>query len=126
VFFNLRIRQRPMIGTARQKAKIQLPHRYIISVNALTNCANFHEFLQTRKCPEPCISWNIRQVRLESLIGFGVIGNDEKFLYGVTYRDLALPATALGGEIEVDGIDWFNRMAHDGFFFYRLICFNWL
>jgi len=27
VFFNLRIRQRPMIGTARQKAKIQLPHR---------------------------------------------------------------------------------------------------
>jgi len=35
VFFNLRIRQRPMIGTARQKAKIQLPHRYIISVNAL-------------------------------------------------------------------------------------------
>jgi len=24
-----------MIGTARQKAKIQLPHRYIISVNAL-------------------------------------------------------------------------------------------
>jgi len=37
VFFNLRIRQRPMIGTARQKAKIQLPHRYIISVNALMN-----------------------------------------------------------------------------------------
>jgi len=35
VFFNLCIRQRPMIGTARQKAKIQLPHRYIISVNAL-------------------------------------------------------------------------------------------
>jgi len=35
VFFNLGIRQRPMIGTARQKAKIQLPHRYIISVNAL-------------------------------------------------------------------------------------------
>jgi len=35
VFFNLRIRQRPMIDTARQKAKIQLPHRYIISVNAL-------------------------------------------------------------------------------------------
>jgi len=32
---NLRIRQRPMIGTARQKAKILLPHRYIISVNAL-------------------------------------------------------------------------------------------
>jgi len=39
VFFNLRIRQRPMIGTARQKAKIQLPHRYIISVNALTYLA---------------------------------------------------------------------------------------
>jgi len=36
VFFNLRIRQRPMIGTARQKAKIQLPHRYIISVNDLS------------------------------------------------------------------------------------------
>jgi len=37
VFFNLCIRQRPMIGTARQKAKIQLPHRYIISVNALVS-----------------------------------------------------------------------------------------
>jgi len=35
VYFNLCFRQRPMIGTARQRAKIQLPHRYIISVNAL-------------------------------------------------------------------------------------------
>jgi len=36
-----------MIGTARQKATIQLPHRYIISVNALAtrrlvNCSKLY------------------------------------------------------------------------------------
>ena len=31
---NLRLRQRPMIGTTRQKLKILIPQRYLISVNA--------------------------------------------------------------------------------------------
>jgi len=34
-YANLLLRQRPMIGTARQKSKILAPLRYIISVNAL-------------------------------------------------------------------------------------------
>jgi len=45
VFFNLRIRQRPMIGTARQKAKIHLPHRYIISINALASGVMARNFM---------------------------------------------------------------------------------
>jgi hypothetical protein len=32
---NLLLRQRPMIGTTRQKLKILIPHHHIIAVNAL-------------------------------------------------------------------------------------------